>query len=140
LNARILTPAIYFPVLQWAEQNELELANDLETKAEWLDAVTKGRKQNKTARYIVHPDKDLNAGKDYGSVVLAEDKRFDYKDIDLLTGLPKSFNDSGKFRQEYPEKSPTAVIHGWGSGLYLSLGMEPSFADVVLGVRCIKIP
>ncbi len=140
LQGRILTPALYFPILKWAEANNTDFAKDLVEYAERLDAVTKEGAKNKKARFLVHTDKDLNGGKDYGKVVLAEDKPFDYGNVEQLSGLPKTLKGSGKFKQWYPEQSPTAAIRDWdGSGPLLSLGGGPGYVSGGLGVRVAKI-
>src|SRR3989344_504311 len=140
LQGRILTPALYFPVLKWAEANNTDLAKDLVNYAEWLDAVTKEGAKNQKARFLVHTDKDLNGGKDYGKVVLAEDKYFDYEDIDTNSGLPKILKDTSKFKQWYPENSPTAAFRNRNdSGPILNLSRVPGLACELLGVRVAKI-
>ncbi|HLC86089.1 MAG TPA: hypothetical protein VJG30_02305, partial [Candidatus Nanoarchaeia archaeon] len=76
----------------------------------------------------------------YGKVVLAEDKYFDYEDIDTNSGLPKILKDTGKFKQWYPENSPTAAFRNRNdSGPILNLSRVPGLACELLGVRVAKI-
>jgi len=138
LQSRMLTPALYFQVLKWAEDNNSEFAEDLKKNAEWLDAVTKEGATDAIARYIVHSDKDLNNGRDYSKILIPLDKMFDYADVDILSGLPIGLKENGKFKQYYPEKNPTAVVRNWYSELGLDCNGAPSDSNGVLGVRLIK--